>query len=141
MPLSEGLKRLVDQARKDPAFFHALVFDPEKVISRLSYLDRKTKGALLRLDPDVLIRNLIPIEVAECGDTCGAGSCTATCGAGSCTDTCGSSCGGTCGSSCDHTSGMGTKYIPDDPLKGAIGAIGAKGVVAVAREAAARRRR
>jgi hypothetical protein len=102
----KGLKRLVEQARRDKEFFHALVFDPEKVINQLDYLDRRTKGALLQIQPELLVRNLLPEIKAECGDTCGAGSCTYTCGAESCAMTCKSSCGGTCGKSCEHTSGM-----------------------------------
>jgi hypothetical protein len=142
MTSADALKKLVEQARSSPAFFHELVFDPEKVIGRLKYLDKKTKSKLLAIDPAQLIRNLVPIDVAECGDTCGAGSCSNTCGAGSCLDTCKSSCGGTCGNSCDHTSGMPTKFIPDDPQKvGGIQVAGLVGRAAAPRARAARRKR
>lgn len=116
MTSAEAMKKLANRARTDPQFFHELVFDPEKVISGLSFLDQRSRQALLRVNPDTIIRNLFPGDVMECGGTCGDGSCTSTCGAGSCLDTCKSSCGSTCGAkSCDHTSGMG-KIIPEDPL-------------------------
>ncbi|MDB5988155.1 MAG: hypothetical protein JWR16_3208 [Nevskia sp.] len=140
MTLVEGLKRLVEHAKKDATFFHELVFDPEKVIGRLSYLDAKTKGAILQIDPASLIRNLIPVISAECGNTCGASSCTNTCGAGSCIDTCNSSCGGTCGNSCDKTSGFEINETPEDPFFGGIVAVEATGT-ARARGVKAKRRR
>jgi hypothetical protein len=127
MTSSEGLKRLVEQARSDPSFFHELVFNPKKAIERAKYLDEKTKLTLRRLNADFLLRNLLPDKIAECGGTCGDGSCTSTCGAGSCLDTCKSSCGSTCGAkSCDHTSGFG-EIIEEDPLMP--GGIAAGGVV------------
>jgi hypothetical protein len=124
MTSSQALKKLVARARTDPRFFHQLVFNPEKVIKGLTFLDAKTKAQLLRVNPDTIIRNLVPGDAAECAGTCGAGSCDMTCGTGSCLDTCKSSCGSTCGNSCDRTSGMGEKFIPDDPLKGGIVAKG-----------------
>ena len=143
MTSSQALKKLVARARTDPRFFHQLVFDPEKVIKGLTFLDAKTKAALLRVNPDTIIRNLVPGDAAECAGTCGAGSCDMTCGTGSCLDTCKSSCGSTCGNSCDRTSGMGDKFIPDDPFTGGIVAkgIGAKGVGAKVAGAARARKR
>jgi hypothetical protein len=117
MPAAEGLKRLVEQARSDPQFFHDLVFNPEKAITQAKYLDDRTKLTLRRLNADTLLRNLLPDKIAECGDTCGAGSCSSTCGGGSCLDTCKSSCGSTCGArSCDHTSGFVQTPEDTDPL-------------------------
>ena len=131
MTSSQALKKLVARARTDPRFFHRLVFDPEKVIKSLTFLDAKSKAALLRVNPDTIIRNLVPGgDVAECAGTCGGSSCGLTCGSGSCIETCNTSCGNTCGNSCDHTSTFGTKYIPDDPAKGGIvakGGIATKG--------------
>jgi hypothetical protein len=106
----KALQELVEQARKDPAFFHALVFDPERAISEVPYLDRREKGMIVALDPEAVIAGLAGLfvnpggTVSECGTTCGSGSCTATCDS-SCGDTCASSCDSTCGSaSCGKTS-------------------------------------
>jgi hypothetical protein len=107
---SEGLNRLVEQARKDPAFFHSLVFEPEKALAKLSYLDRREKGAIVSLRPEDVIAGLAGLIVgpgnaaAVCDYSC-HDSCDETCGAGSCFGTCMStSCGHTCGArSCDIT--------------------------------------
>ena len=118
MAQSAGIKRLVEQARSDPRFFHELVFNTDKAIAKATYLDEKSKATLRRLNADHLLRNHLPDIAAECGDTCGAGSCSSTCGAGSCLDTCKSSCGSTCGArSCDHTSGFGEVFEDTDPLR------------------------
>jgi hypothetical protein len=139
MTSAQALKKLVARARSDPRFFHQLVFKPEKAIKSLTFLDAKSKAALLRVNADTIIRNLVPGDSSECAGTCGAGSCDMTCGTGSCLDTCKSSCGSTCGNSCDRTSGMGEKFIPDDPFKGGVVAKGV-GVGKVAGAAARARR-
>ena len=143
MPAAEGLKRLVEQARSDPEFFHDLVFNPQKAISRAKYLDERTKLTLRRLNADILLRNLLPDKIAECGDTCGAGSCSSTCGSGSCLDTCKSSCGSTCGArSCDHTSGFGQVIEDTDPLTpGGVVATGGMKTPAIKGRARSRARR
>jgi len=141
MSLAEGLKRLVEHARRDPTFFHELVFDPEKVIRQLNYLDRKAKAALLSINPENVIRNLVPSLGAWCGDTCGGSSCNTTCGSDSCRSTCGSSCGTTCGSSCTDTSKMGFQFVPDEPAVGGAVKVAAGGARVSARRAGARARK
>lgn len=106
----KALDQLVARAKKDPKFFHALVFDAEKTIADLDFLDRRSKASLVALDPQDVIAGLAGLainvggDVQFCGDTCDS-SCTNTCGAGSCDSTCGSSsCTTTCGSiSCGTT--------------------------------------
>jgi hypothetical protein len=126
------LKKLLEKARTDSDFFHQLVFDPEKAISRLDYLDRKAKSDILRFSADQLLRNMLPPDVLECDTTCGGTSCGTTCGGSSCLTTCGSSCGTTCASSCDDT-GKFEWVVEEDPgLAGqvagaAVGRVGAGG--------------
>lgn len=106
----KALDQLVARAKKDPKFFHSLVFDAEKTIAELDFLDRRSKASLVSLDPHDVIAGLAGLlvnaggEVQYCGSTCDS-SCTNTCGAGSCDATCGSSsCTSTCGSiSCGST--------------------------------------
>jgi len=106
----ESLNRLVEQARKDPAFFHSLVFSPDKVLDKIDYLDRREKGMIVGLAPEDVVAGIAGLfvnpggTVAECGTTCGSGSCTVTCDS-SCGDTCASSCDSTCSrASCGVTS-------------------------------------
>src|SRR5262249_10933980 len=90
-------------ARKDPAFFHRLVFEPEKALAELTYLDRREKGAIVSLRPEDVIAGLAGLIVSPGG---AAAVCTYSCN-DSCDDTCGEgSCFGTCiGRSCDHMCG------------------------------------
>ena len=53
-----GLQKLVEQARNDPKFLHALVFDTESVLKQIDYLDRGTKAALVRISPEEKIAAL-----------------------------------------------------------------------------------
>jgi hypothetical protein len=106
----EVLDRLVKQAREDPAFFHDLVFAPEKTLAKLDYLDRREKGMIVSINPEDVIAGLAGLlmnpagDVSVCGISCDP-SCDSTCGEGSCFGTCISgSCSQTCGSSsCDIT--------------------------------------
>jgi hypothetical protein len=105
----EMLLSIVDKAREDKDFFHALVFDPEKALATLEGLDETTKEKLRVISPNTffvpqLVRSLgvklqecDPTCSVSCGDTCGSISCKVTCGpfAKSCKDTCGASCGST----------------------------------------------
>jgi hypothetical protein len=50
-----ALHKLVEQARNDPKFLHALVFDTESVLKQIDYLDRGTKAALVRISPEEAI--------------------------------------------------------------------------------------
>lgn len=121
----EILERLVEQARKDPAFFHALVFEPEKVLTKIDYADRYVKGSIVAIRPEDVIAGLAGLgisgtgEVAvcgiscepSCGDTCGEGSCFGTCLSGSCDRTCGAG-------SCDITSQIARQFYGDPVFSG-----------------------
>lgn len=120
---------LVEKAQSDPAFFHQLIFNPEKVIEQVSDLDRRAKGALIGQDPAALIASALGI-LQRCGNTCSS-SCDNTCG-GSCGYTTNLTaevaiatpavdyfsrvsgalqrCGNTCSSSCDNTCGESCGY-------------------------------
>jgi hypothetical protein len=104
MAKKEALERLVAEVRKDPNLFHAIVFNPDSVINKLDFLDRREKGQIVSMKPEDLVAGLIGVvttpggNVAECGSSCG----------GSCNGTCDGSCGGTCASSCDATCGGGS---------------------------------
>ncbi len=120
LPRSEALRRLVEQARKDPAFFHSLVFEPEKALGELTYLDRREKGAIVSLRPEDVIAGLAGLitgpgsAAAVCDYSC-HDSCDDTCGEGSCLGTCMStSCGHTCGArSCDITVEFTSGYLDE----------------------------
>ncbi len=56
---TDTVQKLVEQARKDPKFLHALVFDPESVMTRLDFLDRGSKSALLGSSPESVMSALI----------------------------------------------------------------------------------
>jgi hypothetical protein len=127
MTRRDVLDRLIEEARKDPQFFHDLVFKPEAVIARLDYLDRREKGMIVGIAPEDVIAGLAGLfvnpggTVAECGGTCGSGSCTNTCDS-SCGDTCRSSCDSTCGSaSCGKTSSRDLGEVVSQPWETAFG--------------------
>ena len=106
---AEVLEKLTAQAKDDPAFFHALVFNPERALDSLGYLDRRQKGRLVAVRPEEIIAGIVGGgglvgggEAGICGHTCQE-SCDSTCGSGSCFGTClTGTCDFTCGSrSCD----------------------------------------
>lgn len=108
---TETINRLVKQARNDPEFFHALVFDPEKVFSQVDYLNHNAKSLLQTIKPEYLISATVTtIFSASCDAnttcSCTSGTCGGpTCGGSTCDVTCsGDSCGSTCGNSCGYTS-------------------------------------
>lgn len=74
-------QQVVERAKGDPAFFHALVFEPEKVLSEVN-LGRRAKGALVAIEPGEVIARLAGV-LSACGNTCSS----------SCDNTCGGSCG------------------------------------------------
>jgi hypothetical protein len=99
----EVLSRIIERAKTDRAFFHSLVFNPEKIFAQMPELSRAEKSAMLAVKPEAFFAVTFG-PVAECGDTCGDRSCSLTCGVGSCEDTCSaSSCGRTCKGSCKET--------------------------------------
>jgi hypothetical protein len=117
LPVNEALQRLVEKAKRDPAFFHSLVFEPEKALAGLEFLGRREKGAIVSLRPEDVIAGLAGLIVsgggvaAVCGHSC-EDSCDNTCGAGSCFGTCMStSCDHTCGArSCDITVELTSRF-------------------------------
>lgn len=107
---TKSFQRLVAEAKKDPKLLHALVFNPEKVIADLDYLDKREKSMLIALRAEDVLSGMLGLisgpggGLAVCGYSCDD-SCDDTCGAGSCFGTCLSdSCDHTCGArSCDVT--------------------------------------
>jgi hypothetical protein len=123
---------LVEKAKSDPAFFHQLIFAPEKVIGQITDLDRRAKGALVGQNPAALVARAIGVTQG-CGNTC-TSSCDNTCGQScgfttnltadvmtaarvnyfssfrgelaACGNTCTSSCDNTCGGSCGFTTNL-----------------------------------
>jgi hypothetical protein len=98
------IKQLVEKAKSDPEFFHALVFDPDKALNRLDMLERRQKAALFAVDPEEFITQILtPTTAIQCDPSCGS-SCDVTCGKKSCPRTCGvDSCSSTCNRSCGYT--------------------------------------
>lgn len=101
---SDPLARILAAARKDPAFFHELVFAPKKAIAKAPFLDRATRTRLLGVRAGTVIAGLLG-QLAACGNdqtcsgatcsgnTCGSDTCKGvTCGGASCADTCLNSC-------------------------------------------------
>jgi hypothetical protein len=105
----ETLLKIVDKARADKDFFHALVFDPERALASLEDVDEGTRQKLRGLSPNTLfvppLVRALGVARQECDPTC-AVSCGYTCGSMSCEVTCGPenmSCKHTCGMSCGET--------------------------------------
>lgn len=98
------LRFISQRAHKDPVFFHALVFDPQKVIEDLKDAESLVKTVILHNDPFKVINvitgqqsavRLINQIVKDCNGTC---VCTCSC------PTCA---GNTCnGNSCNVTSNI-----------------------------------
>ena len=105
----EILFQIIEKAREDKDFFHALVFDPEKALASLEDLDGTTIKGLRAISPNTFfvpqlvqsigagLKSWTPTCHESCGVTCGALSCDVTCGPDnkSCAQTCGASCGTT----------------------------------------------
>jgi hypothetical protein len=107
---SKILEQVLARARKDPEFFHNLVFNPEAVMAEVPK-DRALRAAIYGLGGDELLTALLGgreqlILSTGCTATCTGDSCTSTCGARSCEGTCASSCNDTCHSSCGKTTGI-----------------------------------
>lgn len=133
---NEVLASIVEKAKNDPKFFHALVFDPETALKDLKDVDRHIKASIIGQDPQDILR-IITGSIAGCGNTCSS-SCDNTCG-GSCGYTTNiverlnryysrfsgglQYCGNTCSSSCDNTCGQSCGYttnIVDIPRGGEV---------------------
>ncbi len=89
--MQEAVKRIMERAKADPTFFHALVFNPEKILSELNELGRYEKAAILAINPENIF-----IEIASC-----AAPCEST--EEKCDMTCRNSCIGTCDNTCPRT--------------------------------------
>lgn len=124
---NEIIASIVEKAKNDPKFFHALVFDPESVLKDLKDVDRGVKASIIGQNPDDILR-IITGGLAACGNTCTT-SCDNTCGESCgfttnivertsrflsrfsgklqyCGNTCSSSCDNTCGGSCGYTTNI-----------------------------------
>jgi len=124
---NDALSAIVEKAKKDPAFFHALVFDPESALKSMGDADRKTKASIIGNNPEDILQ-VIAGGLSWCDVTC-ASSCGATCTGSSCgyttnivennrfvsrlrnklsycDVTCTSSCGVTCNASCGYTTNI-----------------------------------
>jgi hypothetical protein len=137
---AKAFERLVKQARSDPQFFHALVFEPESILAKLDFVDRGAKGAIIAADPAEIVARTIGV-VSACGNTC-TSSCDNTCG-GSCGYTTNLQgglaergvsfyarlrssveyCGNTCTSSCDNTCGGSCGYTTNIVDRSAFGGV------------------
>jgi hypothetical protein len=102
----EGLATLIKKAKEDPKFFHSLIWETEKAVSTLDFLNRDEKAAILRINPEDLI-----VDLAT-GNLGGASGLAANCG-GSCGVSCGGSCGVSCGVSC--ATSCATSSLITDP--------------------------
>jgi len=101
---SDPLVVVMKLARKDPKFFHDLVFAPKKALSKLTALDRATRARLAKVKAGTVVAG-IP-GLADCGNdqTCSGSTCDNTCAESCGGQTCGGgSCQSTCENSCDET--------------------------------------
>jgi len=58
----KSLRKLVDQAKEDPKFFHALVFNTESVLKQIDYLDREIRATLERNSPEEAIAKICGVR-------------------------------------------------------------------------------
>jgi hypothetical protein len=94
MDTKKAFQELIERAKKDPKFFHALVFNPKEVLSSLSDLNKQSREAIIGANPEELFAHLLGVQGGGndssirkgCGHTCSS-SCGYTCGAGSCAHT------------------------------------------------------
>jgi hypothetical protein len=62
------VQKLVEQARKDPKFLHALVFEPASVLKEMDYLDRSALGRLIGNSPEDALAAIFGVRLgAEAG--------------------------------------------------------------------------
>jgi hypothetical protein len=91
---------LTKRAKEDPAFFHALVFEPNKVIEQIkSEVGESAALSVQKLNPSAIIAAALGLLEDACGpDTTSSGPCGGTCGGITCDVTCTTeSCGNSCG--------------------------------------------
>jgi hypothetical protein len=127
---TKALQQVVDLARKDPDFFHQLVFEPDAAMAKVPE-DRALRAAIYGMNGETALaillgaapRGFIP---AECNRTCGDASCTSTCGNRSCGNTCESSCGETCNQSCTKTTSIVFFAVEAEARSGVRGSVGGR---------------
>src|SRR5437879_5540100 len=73
------LNLIIGRAKRDPGFFHRLVFEPEKALKDIPELTSADRSAIVAIKPEEFFIGGLNIA-AECGDTCGDRSCSRTCG-------------------------------------------------------------
>ena len=78
MTRHEGISKLIAKAREDAAFFHQLVWKPEAVLASLDFLSREEKAALVALNPEDLVVNLVTGAARMCQVGTSTG-CAASC--------------------------------------------------------------
>jgi hypothetical protein len=52
------LQKLMEQAKQNPKFLHALVFDPESILRDIDYLDRNVRAKLIGNNPEEVVAAL-----------------------------------------------------------------------------------
>ncbi|GGD08959.1 hypothetical protein [Hyunsoonleella pacifica] len=87
---AKQFNQLLKEVKGDPKLLHSLIFETEKAIDKLEFLDRKTKASILALDPE----EFIGVITGDIGTAAG------------CDVTCTSSCGVTCNQSCGYTTNL-----------------------------------
>jgi hypothetical protein len=134
----DTFNKLIERAKSDPKFFHALVFEPESVLGEID-LPRASKATLISRSPAESLARLAGV-LSACGNTC-TSSCDNTCGQScgfttnltanigdrvavrnvsyfsrmsdqlaGCGNTCTSSCDNTCGQSCGFTTNFTDRF-------------------------------
>lgn len=67
----KSMNKLIERAKKDPKFFHSLVFDPEKVFSSLDYLDRKNRAHVETINEEEFFSHILGQEyISSYGVNC-----------------------------------------------------------------------
>lgn len=100
------IRALTQRAKEDPAFFHALVFEPHKAIDQIkNEFGESVALSFKKINPSSIIAASLGLLEGVCGpDTTSSGPCGGTCGGRTCDVTCtAASCGNTCGDSCGYT--------------------------------------
>lgn len=90
----EQITHLIDRAKKDPEFFHKLVFEPEQAVKELQKKDPSNNGLFLHANLQAIVQGLVkqmPLTREDsnrtpyfdcpqtCGETCTESTCGPTC--------------------------------------------------------------
>ncbi|AWN75833.1 hypothetical protein LEAN103870_18075 [Legionella anisa] len=91
---NEQITKLIDRAKKDPEFFHKLVFEPEQAVKELKKKNPSGNEIILHANLQAIVQGLvgnIPLTRADsnktpyldcpqtCGETCAENTCGPTC--------------------------------------------------------------